>query len=97
MFYYILKILGKRCGQAGFKGLIEEINSKVVEREMERELECSHEFGPVTSLDDNIVWLSLCSAQVKAQSLSIDTSLVEIFVYKKLFFMLNSLKYEQVF
>ena len=97
MFYYILKILDKRCGQAAFRGLVEEMNSSIVEREMERELECDHESSPVTSLDDNIIWLSLCSAQVKAQRLPINTSVVEIFVNKKLFFMLNSLKYEQVF
>ena len=49
------------------------------------------------SMDDNIIWLALCNAEVKKHGFSIDSSIVEVFINKKLFYMLNSLKYEQVY
>ena len=51
----------------------------------------------MVSLEDNITWLALCSAQIKQQNIPIDQGLAEVFVNKKLLSMLNSLAYEEVF
>lgn len=51
----------------------------------------------IISMDHRIIWLVLCSAKVKAYQFPINEAIAEIFVNKELYFMLNSLKYLEVY
>jgi hypothetical protein len=50
----------------------------------------------VISLDHRIVWLALCSAKARSQVPSNDELLLN-FANKKLFYLINSLQYHEVY
>ena len=48
-------------------------------------------------MDHRIIWFTLCSAKIKTYRFPINEAIAEIFVNKELYFMLNSLKYLEVY
>ena len=51
----------------------------------------------IITLNDRVIWLAMCNAQAKKHNLPINAAIVEVFTNNKLYFMLNSLSYEQVY
>jgi hypothetical protein len=94
--YLVLSLLGERMQEAAFAGAVRRVNERVVEGRIQVEMGRERSSSPINSLDEEIVWLALCSAQVRAQGFAIDESLLEVFMNEKVLCMLNSLKYTEV-
>ena len=64
---------------------------------MKKELDKEEEDSIIKSLDHRIIWLSLSSARIKIHGFMIDESIVEVFVNQQLYYMINSLEYQEVY
>lgn len=89
-------MLGSRIKEAPFRKVVEKLYNGMVEGRIQLEMEREKTSSPINSQGEEALWLSLCSALVKAQGLPIDESLLEVFINEKVYYLLNTLKYLEV-